>query len=380
MHILIAPNAFKNSLNATKVAEAIRSGLQKSKLNCTTVCFPIADGGDGTAELLIEYLKGVKIAVQAEDPLGRSIQSYIGWVENTKTAIIELASASGLKLLNKDEYDPLQTSTGGTGDLFLVALNLNPEKIIFCIGGSATVDGGTGILKKLGVHFYDKEKNELDAKPEALRSLYTIDISALDKRINNVKIEILCDVENVLLGTEGAAATFGPQKGADPEKVKELESFLQIFREVILKDFKKDISTIKYGGAAGGVSAGLNALLNAELVNGIDQFLDITEFDKELAITDLVITGEGSLDETTLKGKAPFGVAARARKRSKKVIGIGGSIPATITSKFTSYFDRLVSINEGITDIDIAMKKTFENLQSTAERLGDEIYFSNVQN
>src|SRR4029079_8553427 len=182
MHILIAPNAFKNSLDATKVAEAINNGLHKSKLSCTTTCFTVADGGDCTAGLLIDHLGGQMIDVIVKDPLKRKISSSFGWIEKDKTAVIELAVASGLRLLKADEYDPLITTTQGTGELTIEALNQNANKIILCIGGSATVDGGTGILKAMGIKFFDADGNELDDLPASLLWLAEIDITGLDKR------------------------------------------------------------------------------------------------------------------------------------------------------------------------------------------------------
>src|SRR6187401_3313984 len=263
MHILIAPNAFKNSLDAAKVAAAISKGLHKSKLSCTTTCFPVADGGDGTAGLLIDHLGGQMIDVIVKDPLKRKISSSFGWIEKDKTAIIELAAASGLRLLKIDEYDPLITTTQGTGELIIEALNKNAAKIILCIGGSATVDGGTGILNVLGMKFFNTEGNELDDLPASLSLLAEIDIKGLDKRIVNTEIIILCDVENPLLGVNGAAAVFGPQKGASVKEVELLEAGLTKFRDVVLNKTGKDMAGIKYGGAAGGVAASLHSLLNA---------------------------------------------------------------------------------------------------------------------
>src|SRR6187399_108290 len=251
MHILIAPNAFKNSLDAAKVAEAINNGLHKSKLSCSTTIFPVADGGDGTADLLIDHLSGQMIDMIVKDPLKRKITSSFGWIEKDKTAIIELAAASGLRLLKADEYDPLITTTQGTGELIIEALNKNAAKIILCIGGSATVDGGTGILNALGIKFFDAKGNKLDDRPASLPSLAEIVITGLDKRIANTEIIILSDVENPLLGPNGASAVFGPQKGASDKDVQLLEAGLIKFRDVVLNKAGKDMAVIKHGGAAG---------------------------------------------------------------------------------------------------------------------------------
>jgi glycerate kinase len=371
MHILIAPNAFKNSLDATKVAEAINNGLHKSKLSCTTTCFPVADGGDGTTDLLIDHLDGQLIPAVVNDPLKRKISSSFGWIEKDKTAVIELAAVSGLRLLKEGEYDPLITTTQGTGELIIEALNKNVTKIILCIGGSATVDGGTGILNALGIKFFGAAGNELDHLPASLSLLADINITGLDKRIANTEIIILCDVENPLLGSNGAAAVFGPQKGASTKDVELLETGLTKFRDVVLNKIGKDMAVIKYGGAAGGVAASLHTFINARLVNGIDYFLEVTGFEKELKKADLVITGEGSIDEQTLQGKGPFGVAKRAQEFSLPVIAFAGRVTITPDQSSQQYFDRFISINENIDNLEMAMKNTYTNLEKAAERLGD---------
>lgn len=280
MHILIAPNAFKNSLDAIQVAKAIEQGLKQSRLNCTTECFPIADGGDGTGSLIIERCKGVIVTQQVHDPLGRKIDSRFGLIDNGKTAVIEMADASGLRLLKKEELNPMQTSSYGAGELINAALDKGAEKIIIGMGGSATVDGGCGILKALGIDFLDKDGKRLKAIPDELLKMVKIDDSGLDRRIYDTEIIILCDVNNKLLGPEGAAAVFGPQKGASPTDVKLLDSFLSIFATVSKAKLGTDMTAIKRGGAAGGATAGLHTWLNAKLVNGIEYFLLLTRFDQ----------------------------------------------------------------------------------------------------
>ena len=378
MHILVAPNAFKNSLDAAKVAEAISNGLRKSKLQCTTSCFPVADGGDGTAGLLIDYLKGEWIHTNVHDPFMSEIISSFGWIEKDKTAIIELAAASGLRLIKPAEYDPLTATTFGTGELILKALEKNANKIILCIGGSATVDGGTGILKALGVKFFDIKGNELDDLPASLSSLAEIDIASCDKRIKNTRITILCDVENPLLGSNGAAKIFGPQKGASEKDVHLLEDKLAKFNEIVLRKTRKDMATLKHGGAAGGVAAGLHTFLDADLVNGIEYFLQLTGFEKELEKANMVITGEGNIDLQTLQGKGPFGVAKKAKEFSLPVIGMAGKVSGE--RSLHQYFDQLISINDDEADLETAIKNTFTNLENAAQRLGDLLSLSFVQN
>ena len=378
MHILIAPNAFKNSLDAPKVAEAISEGLRKSKLQCATSCFPVADGGDGTAGLLIDHLKGERIHANVHDPLMREVISSFGWIEKDKTSIIELAAASGLRMLKAAEYNSLTTTTFGTGELILKALEKNANKIILCIGGSATVDGGTGILKALGIKFLDAKGNELNDMPASLSSLREIDTTGCDNRIKNTRIIILCDVEIPLLGPNGAATIFGPQKGASEKDVQLLENKLTKFNEIALRKTGKEMAAIKHGGAAGGVAAGLHTFLDADLVNGIDYFLQITGFEKELIKADMVITGEGNIDLQTLHGKGPFGVAKKAKEFSLPVIGMAGKV--SNERSLHQYFDRLISINDDEDDLETAIKNTYTNLERAARQLGDLLSLSSVQN
>src|SRR4030095_3204504 len=371
MRILVAPNAFKNSLAATDVANAIKEGLQESKFQGSVDCFPVGDGGDGTAELILKYCEGSMIAATVHDPLMRKISSSFGLMEDGKTAVIEMANASGLRLLQSSELDPLHTSSFGTGELMRNALDKGVNKIIMCIGGSATVDGAVGSLQALGIRFLGRNGKELARTPETLVALEVIDFSGVEKRIQQCKIIVLCDVENVLLGKEGAAAVFGPQKGASPGDVKKLEASLARLSDVILKQTGKNITKIKSGGAAGGMAAGLAALLDAELVNGIDYFLSLTKFDKALENVDLVITGEGSIDEQTLHGKGPYGVARRAKLKGIPVIGLAGKIPIERIGPLEKYFDVLLSINNEETELSQALAQTRQNLKRTSKNIGD---------
>jgi len=373
MRILVAPNAFKNSLAAADVAEAIRQGLEESKLQCTVDCFPVGDGGDGTAELILKYHNGSTISATVHDPLMRKISSSFGLMEEGKTAVIEMANASGLRLLQSNELDPLHTSSFGTGELIENAFDKGVNKIIMCIGGSATVDGAVGLLQALGFRFLDKDGKELTNMPETLINLEIIDFAGADKRIKQCKIIVLCDVENVLLGKEGAAVVFGPQKGAGPDDVKKLEASLTKLSNIIFKQTGKHISTIKSGGAAGGMAAGLAAFLNADLVNGIDYFLSLTKFDEALGGKDLVITGEGSIDMQTLNGKGPFGVARRAKQKEIPVIGLAGKIPVERIASLEQYFDVLLSINIEETGLSYALLQTKQNLKRTSKHIGDLI-------
>ena len=371
MKILIAPNAFKNSLDAGEAAAAIRLGLQQSKLICDCIEFPVGDGGDGTASLLIKHLHGSIETTEVSDPLGRKITSLFGLIEKGKTAVIEMADASGLRLLQRNEYNPMLATTFGTGELIKAALNRNVDKIILCIGGSATVDGAAGIMQALGVKLKDAAGNDLQNIPSSLNHIAALDITAMDRRILDVELIVLCDVENKMLGENGAAAVFGPQKGASAEDVKHLESGLAQLCNVAYAKTGRDMSAVKYGGAAGGVAATLNAMFNARLVNGIEYFLTITGFDKALQNTDLVITGEGSIDAQTLQGKGPFGVARMAKEKSIPVIGMAGKVPLEPGIELQKYFDVLLPINSEAMDMSTALKYTRENLIRTSIALGN---------
>jgi glycerate kinase len=377
MHILIAPNAFKNSMTAQDAAEAIRQGFDQSSLNCTTECFPIADGGDGTAELIISKLKGIVIPVKVNDPLGRTIDASFGLIDNGLAAVIEMADASGLRLLKQDELNPMHATSYGTGQMIKKALDLGVTKIIIAMGGSATVDGGTGLLTALGIKFMASDKLVLKNLPEDLYQMKYIDVTGLDPRIANCEIIVLCDVDNKLLGNTGAAAVFGPQKGASAADVILLDKGLSTLSEITLKELGRNMAAIKYGGAAGGASAGVYAYLNAKLVNGIDYFLDITGFDNSLQNANFVITGEGSIDEQTLQGKGPYGVANRAKMRSIPVIGLAGKIPLEPNEKLNKYFNVLLAIGNQPIDIFTALCQTKQNLTRLSRQIAELIKISN---
>ena len=371
MHILIAPNAFKNSLTATEAAAAIAQGLHQSKLDCTTECFPIADGGDGTGSLIMEKCNGILVDVKVNDPLGRKIFAGYGLIDDGKTAIIEMSNASGLRLLKADELNPMQTSSHGTGEMIKHALDKGVSKIILAMGGSATVDGGCGILNALGIQFLNANSELLPATPASLADMAVIDTSQLDTRILDCEIVVICDVDNRLLGQQGTATVFGPQKGATHLNVDQLEAFLARFNEITLQQTGKDMSKLKYGGAAGGSTAGIHAWLNAKLVNGIAYFLELTGFHQSLQNANLVITGEGSIDEQTLQGKGPFGVANLAKQQNIPVIGVAGKVPVEENAELNKYFDVLFAIGNEPTDLATAMKQTKENLVRTGLQIGN---------
>jgi glycerate kinase len=315
--------------------------------------------------------------------------------------VIEMANASGLRLLDPQELDPLRADSAGTGDLIRAALDQHTapdrhvvhdrhathspdhrlSRIIIGMGGSATVDGGTGILQSLGARFLNSDGQPLQDLPGSLTELASIDLSGLDPRLATVELIVLCDVNNPLTGPRGAAAVFGPQKGASPQDVRQLDAGLtQLARVIDLSappgtdppaSARMGISSLPRGGTAGGAAAGLHGLLSARLVDGIDYFLDITSFDAALDRSDWVITGEGSIDEQTLQGKGPFGVARRAKKKGVPVIGLAGRLPKEIVPGLKEYFDMLLPISTEALELAEALRLTAVNLERTAEQIGN---------
>jgi glycerate kinase len=370
MHILIAPNAFKNSLSAADAADAIAQGLAASRFSGTWTLCPVGDGGDGTAELLARQGHGVRVPARVRDPLGREIDAHFALCDDGRTAVVELADASGLKLLAEHELDPLRASTFGTGELIAHALNRGAQEIVVCIGGSATIDGGSGLLRALGVEFQDSEGGVL-VTPESLVRLSHIDTSKAHPGIAACRFTVVCDVANPLLGARGAAAIFGPQKGASGAAVEHLERALARLREVVLSQTGKDIAHVAHGGAAGGVAAGLFGLVDAELIDGIDYVLNRIGFDAALGPADLVVTGEGSIDEQTAEGKGPWGVAVRARRRGVFVVGMAGQVPRIPSAGLGEAFDVLIAIGHRAMPLAEAMSATADNLTRSARELGN---------
>lgn len=364
MQIILAPNAFKNSLPANEVAEALREGLLQGGFNGVIYCCPVGDGGDGTGNILQQQLKAKPIVCKTVDALQRPVDKAFGMTQDG-TAIIELADASGLRLLKPEEYAPLIANTRGTGKMIRAALDARARKIILCIGGSATVDGGTGLLQELGIVFKNRSHSVITELPIGLAELQSIDTRSLDERLQHVEITILSDVQNKLLGKNGAAAVFGPQKGATDEMVKVLEKCLTELDEVVFQTTQKRMSHMPHSGAAGGVAAALCAFTNAKAVDGISHFLDLVQFNTRIKNTDLIITGEGAIDRQTLDGKAPYGVAVAAKEAGIPVIAVAGHTPQKPGDELAHYFNEIININEPGTPLNIAIKNTRQNLIKT---------------
>ena len=376
MHIVIAPNAFKHSLSGMAVATAIKAGLVESGLQATYSLCPIADGGEGMMEILVNHWRGTYQSVVVQDPLGRPIEAVYGLVNQNQTAIIELAQASGLKHLTQTERNPLQASTYGTGQLIKAALDAGAREFLIGVGNSATVDGGTGLLQALGARFYDNNHQLLGLGAAPLAHLARIDLTALDPRLTQSNVTVVCDVDNPLLGDFGAARVFGPQKGADEATVTILETALAQLAAIIQKQLNKEIATWPHGGAAGGTAAGLAACLNAHLVPGTEYILQKTDFNHLLQKAHLLITAEGGLDEQTLAGKGPYGVAKLAKNLKIPVIVLAGQIPSYLDLQRFTYFDATFPIGTGPVTLAEAFVQTDVNLKRTACQIGKLLQIS----
>ena len=326
MKIVIAPQGFKGSLTGLEVARSIEKGVLAVLPDATTDLVSVADGGDGTLQSLVDSTGGEVISSTVTDPLGREIQADWGSLGDGETAVIEMARSSGLALLKLDELDPLTATTFGTGELVKVALDRGHTRFIIGIGGSATNDGGAGMMEALGARLLNASGKSLSRGGAALADIETIDVSGFDQRFRDAHIEVACDVNNPLCGPDGASAVFGPQKGATPEMVEELDAALAQYAAVIERDLGSDIRTYPGAGAAGGLGAGLMAFAQAELKAGVDIVLDAVDLDSHLEGADLVITGEGQIDHSTIFNKSPVGVAARAAKYGIPVIAIAGGL------------------------------------------------------
>ncbi len=369
MKIVIAPDSFKESMTAIEAAEAIERGWRRVFPNDTFSLVPMADGGEGTVQSMVDATGGHFVEREVQDPLGKPVLAKYGILGDGKTAVIEMAEASGLGLVPKAERNPLITTTYGTGQLILDALQADVTKILIGIGGSATNDGGAGMLQALGGRLLDQSGAELPFGGAALADLSTIDLSDLDPRVKNLEIIAACDVDNPLTGALGASAIFGPQKGADEGMVQELDRALSHFAEVIRKDLGVDVETTPGAGAAGGLGAGLMAFLQAKLMKGVDIVIEHTDLKAKMRGAELVITGEGGIDAQTRFGKTPYGVAKTAKALGIPVIAIAGHVKEDSRKLYEHGFQALFSIVQGACSLEDALRDGAKNLEATTENI-----------
>ncbi|EPC8411410.1 glycerate 2-kinase [Bacillus thuringiensis] len=369
MKVVIASDSYKESLKAIEVCEAIERGFRAIFPNAKYVKIPIGDGGEGTVESLVDATGGRIISISVTGPLRESVQAFYGVSKDKKTAFIEMAAASGLQHVPVEKRNPLITTTKGTGELILHALNQGVEYIILGLGGSATNDGGAGMLAALGVRFINDKGEVIDPSGGTLHSIVAIDFSQMDPRLKGVKIEAACDVDNPLVGMQGASFVFGRQKGANIEMMKELDENLKHYANILKRYVSSDVSEIPGAGAAGGMGAAVISVLKGDLRRGIEIVLDYTNFDKHIEDADLIITGEGRIDEQTAYGKAPVGVAGRAKRFSVPVIAIGGSVSSDYSAVYEKGIDAVFSITTRPMTLEEAYRVAEENIEMTTKNI-----------
>lgn len=326
--IVIACDSFKGSLTSEEVGRAAAKGIRRADPDIKTRVVAVADGGEGTVHALVSGLDGRYVTCRVRGPLGDPVDATYGISGDGTTAIMEMAQASGLTLIDAARRNPLYTSTYGTGQMIADALRRGCTSILMGIGGSATNDGGTGLLCALGVRLYDADGNLLPGCGDSLEKIRRIDLSGMDERARKAVFSIACDVNNPLTGPEGAAYVFGPQKGADPAAVERLDRGLRNYARVVAETVGRDVSAMSGAGAAGGLGACFAAFFNATLKPGIELMLDAIHFDDIIAEADMIITGEGRIDSQTVHGKTPYGVLRAGMRRGIPVVAIGGAVTA----------------------------------------------------
>lgn len=371
MKILLAPDSFKGSLSSFNFCEIAQQSITTVDPTIDVIKLPLADGGEGTIQAILNKKQGQIVKTEVIGPLGDKVIGEIGVIDNGKVIVLEMASASGLSLIKKEERDPLKATTYGTGQLILKALDYAPQKIIVGIGGSATNDGGAGMLQALGFKLLDHNGEPIDYGAEGLLNLDAIDISTRDKRLDQTEFVVACDVDNPLYGEFGAANIYGYQKGATDESIEALDQALFNFSEKIKTYLDKDVSNLNGAGAAGGLGAGLNAFLNAELVSGFDILKELLAIEKifQDQTIDYLITGEGEINYQTLNGKLPYEMAKLAKKYQVKTIAVVGQISKGgylleegVFDGIFSIIDRIMTEKEAMDKVEKLLSRAIKNI------------------
>lgn len=366
---VVAPDSFKESMTAKEVCDAMEKGIKKADSAAEVIKVPMADGGEGTVDSLVDATNGQRVIVEVTGPLGNKISAYYGILGNGTTAVIEMAKASGLEIVEKKKRNPMITTTFGTGELIRDALDHNVKEIIIGLGGSSTNDGGSGMAQALGAKLLDQNNNQISFGGGNLDKLDKIDISDLDSRLQDVKIILASDVTNPLIGKDGASRVFGPQKGATPEMVEKLENNLQHYAKIIKRDLNKDVASVSDAGAAGGLGAGLMAFTTCKMRQGVDIAIEVTKLEEKVKSADYVFTGEGGTDFQTKFGKTPYGVAKLGKKYHKPVISLAGYLGEGIDSLYSEGFTAIFGIIPGACDLSTALKNGPSNVARTTENI-----------
>jgi len=367
MKIVIAPQGFKGNLTALEVAQAIEEGVKRIVPDAETVLKPMADGGEGTVQALVDATGGELITTEVTGPLEERVNAHWGILSDKTTAVIEMASASGLPLVPPEKRNPFITTTYGTGELIRAALDRGCRKLIIGIGGSATNDGGIGMAQALGARLLDADNKELPFGGAALARLERIDISGMDPRLADFEVTLASDVNNPLCGPRGASAIYGPQKGASPEMVKQLDAALSHYADVIKKDLDIDLREVPGAGAAGGLGLGLMVFLKAKAVPGIDVVIRATNLVADLKGAEIVFTAEGRIDCQSAMGKVPTGVALAAKEFGATVIALAGEVADDCRVVFDQGIDAVLSIAPGPITLDQSMADAEKLLTNAAE-------------
>lgn len=369
MNIVIAPDSFKESLTAREAAEAIHRGWSRVFPEAEYALIPMADGGEGTVQSLIDATGGRKIEKRVTGPLGDPVPGFFGMLGDGKTAVIEMAAAAGLEYLAEDERNPLITTTFGVGELIRAALNQGARHIILGLGGSATNDAGAGMAEALGFRFLDDQGRSLPRGGAALANLATIDSTDVDPRLTETRFDLASDVTNPLTGPNGASAVFGPQKGAAPEQVSSLDQALAQFASVVYRDLGTNVDKMPGAGAAGGLGAGAICFLEGKIRPGVDLVIGETALEEKMHGATLVITGEGKIDGQTIYGKTPIGVARCAKKFGIPVIALAGYTAEDADRVLTHGIDAVFSVVPGAVPLQKALADAAANIERTAENL-----------
>ena len=368
---VLAPDSFKESMTALQACHAMQNGLSKIFPEAVFIKVPMADGGEGTVDTLIATAQGQQVKCQVTGPLpAQKVESYFGLIDAGQTAVIEMAKANGIHLLTPAERNPLLTTTYGTGEMIRLALDLGVSRIIIGLGGSVTNDAGAGMAQALGVHFYDNNGHEVSLGGRELDRVKTIDWSRLDPRLKTTEIIIASDVNNPLTGAQGASYIFGPQKGATPDMVLQLDHNLSHFADIVEQQLNLRKREVPGAGAAGGLGFGLLVFTGARIQSGVELVIQETQLEKYIARADYIFTGEGRLDEQSCFGKTPVGVARLARQYGKPVIACAGSIGPQADTLYEEGFTAIFGILDQCSDIAAACQNGAINLERTCENIG----------
>ncbi|MCM3763834.1 glycerate kinase [Neobacillus niacini] len=372
MKVLVAMDSLKGSLSSMEANQSIAEGFGRTGMDFVVETVPVADGGEGTVEALVYATGGRFVEKVITGPLGKAVKGRYGILGGGTAAVVEVAEACGLPLVSVEQRNPLYTTSYGVGELILDAIDNGCKEVIIGLGGSATNDAGVGMLQALGFQFFNQEGLAVGFGGAELKNINKVNAGSVPEKVRATRLRVACDVHNPLYGTNGAAYIYGPQKGATPEVVEELDQGLRRFADVVLEQFGIDLQGISGAGAAGGLGAAFAGFLQAELESGVELILGLARLEEKLNGVHLVITGEGKLDGQTSMGKAPAGIAQMAKKHGIPVIALAGDVsegnPALYESGIAAYF----TVVGGPVDLDVAMnpKVARENLRRTAEQLG----------